>query len=46
MLVSITKALLAESEFVAPGLGRVKVALLVAPSWIVPEFKESADVLI
>ena len=44
--VSTTMALFAPSEFAAPGLGRVKVALFPAASLIVPEFKTNADVLV
>ena len=45
MAVSITIALLAPKELVAPGLGNVNVAALPAASLIVPLFKASADVL-
>ena len=37
--VSITNALLAPNELVAPGLARVRVALLPAASRIVPPFR-------
>ena len=40
-VVSITSALFAPREFVVPGLTKVKVALFVAASLIVPEFNAS-----
>ena len=42
--VSITIALFAPNELVAAGAGRVKTALLVAASRIVPLLRESAAV--
>ena len=43
--LSITIALFAPREFVAPGLARVNVAALPAASLIVPLFNTNADVL-
>ena len=40
-VVSITRALLAPSELVAPGEASVRVALLPAASLIVPPFRAS-----
>ena len=44
-VVSIISALLAPKEFVAPGVGNVKVAALPAASLMVPLLRVNADVL-
>ena len=43
-VVSITIALFAPNELAAAGVGRVKTALLVAASWIVPLLSARAAV--